>query len=185
MYNHPNSHIDQRSLLKQCGPRTSELANQVAMQGAGHAEFGRLSSAMCWDAMLICAGLAQGVYCEELHSACDSGRNMLTIIPNGFNYGRVFDLKARVVSSMADLLGTVMPGSFIGFIGTDNRLGHAMIYIGDGFGAGNKNDCVFSNGAMAGWQKIDLRRFFTVDAQFNGNGGRRMWARRVEGQTIT
>ena len=128
---------------------------------------------------------SQGVNCEELQSACDSGRNTLTIIPDGFHYGRVFDWKTRDVSSMVELLGTVKPGSFIGFIGADNRLAHAMIYIGDGFGAGNKNDCVFSNGMNIGWQKIDLRRFFTVDAQWNGNGSRRMVARRVEGQAIT
>jgi hypothetical protein len=182
MYLQPNSHIDQRSLLKQCGPRTSELANQVAMGGFDHAEFARLSNPMCWDSMLLCAGLAQGVYCEELQSACDSGRNNLTIM-NKTHYGRVFDYKTREVRSMVELLGTVKPGSFIGFIGADNLMAHAMIYIGDGFGAGNKNDCVFSNGLNIGWQKIDLRRFFTIDAQ--RNAGRKMVARPVEGQSIT
>jgi hypothetical protein len=182
MYLQPNSHIDQRSLMTECGKRTSALANEVAMEGFGHAEFARLSNPMCWDSMLLCAGLAQGVYCEELQSACDSGRNNLTIM-NKTDYGRVFDWKTREVRSMADLLGTVQPGSFIGFIGADNQMAHAMIYIGDGFGAGNKNDCVFGNGWNVGWQKIDLRRFFTVDAQ--RNAGRRMVARRVEGQAIT
>ena len=85
-------------VMAECGKRTSELANRVAMEGFGHAEFARLSNPMCWDSMLICAGLAQGVNCEELQSACDSGRNNLTIM-NKTGYGRVFDLKTFVKRS--------------------------------------------------------------------------------------
>jgi hypothetical protein len=51
---HPNSNIE-RSVMAECGIRTSALAGQVAMQGSGHLDYVRLSSAMCWDAMLICA----------------------------------------------------------------------------------------------------------------------------------
>ena len=183
MYLHPNSHIDHSALLTECGNRTAALADQVAMQGAGHAEYGRLSGAMCWDSMLICACLAQGVNCQELQSACDSGRISISpAIMDSDNYDRVFDLETRDVTSVNDLLNAVTPGSFIGFVRPNNQLGHAMIYIGDGFGAGNKNDCVFSNGSIIGWERLDLRDFFGVDAQ--SNAGTRMVARPVEGQVF-
>jgi hypothetical protein len=98
------------------------------------------------------------------------------------HYERVFDAKMRDIASVAELVGTVMPRSFIGFIGANNRMVHAMIYIGDGFGGGNKNSCVFSSGKHVGWERLDLRGFFGVDAQMNAR--RRMVARAVEGQII-
>jgi hypothetical protein len=182
MYIHENSHIDHSALATQCGSRTAALADQVAMQRAGHAEYGRLSGAMCWDSMLICACLAQGVNCQELQSACDSGRISLSpAIIDSDSYDRVFDLETWNVTSVNDLLN-VTPGSFIGFIRPNNQLGHAMIYIGGGFGAGNKNDCVFSSGSIIGWEKLDLRDFFGDDAQ--RNAGTRMVARPVECQVF-
>ena len=115
MYLHPNSDI-QRSVMTECGVRTSALAGQVAMQRDVHPEYGRLSIPMCWDSMLICACLAQGVNCEVLQSACDSGPTSRSLgIMDSDNYDRVFDSKTRDITSVADLVGTVMPGSFIGF----------------------------------------------------------------------
>jgi hypothetical protein len=100
-----------------CGPRvfprlrggvrkfgTAALADQVATQGAGHAEYGRLSGAMCWDSMLICACLAQGVNCQELQSACDSGRISISpAIMDSDSYDRVFDLETRNVTSVDEV----------------------------------------------------------------------------------
>lgn len=173
MYSQPNSHIDH-------GEHTAAIAFQIATQ-AGHVEYSRLSSAMCWDAMLRCAWLANGVNCTDLDFACRSGGCSFSIISSA-NYDRVFDAETQNITSVAQMLDTVMPGSFIGFVRPTNMLGHAMIYTRDGYGAGNKNDCVFASGSPYGWEIIDLRKFFEEDAA--GNPGTRMIARAVECQVI-
>jgi hypothetical protein len=181
VHNLPNSPLDHDALTTACGQRTADLALAVATQ-TGHPEYSLLSSAMCWDAMLLCAGIAQGVNCADLQPYCDSRRIGFNII-NRHNRRRVFDeASTQDITSVAQMLNTVTPGSFIGFIRPNDEIGHAMIYIGNGFAAGNKNDCVFSAGSMFGWERLDLRDFFGVDAARNPGTG--MVARPVEGQVF-
>jgi hypothetical protein len=179
MYNLPNYNIESH-LGAGYGERTATLAREAANQQ--HSQlYLRLSSCMCWDAMLICAGLAQGVRNARLEHACENNINMLQIITSAV-YTRVFDQLTYDVTSEQQL-ANVAPGSFLGFIDTNtNQIAHAMIYVDGGRGAGNKNDCVFTKGASVGWELIDLKAFFGADRERNRH--RKMVARPVTGQQI-
>ena len=77
-------------------------------------------------------------------------------------------------------------GAMIGFINTSDhmRLRHAMIHVGDGWGAGNKNDCILRKGHSVGWERLDMAAFFLADKGHNNNGTTRMIYQPVTGQTI-
>jgi hypothetical protein len=180
MYHFPNVNIgDNANRTANPGNRTAVLARNATDRQ--HKLYNWLSACMCWDAMLICACLADGVRNSGLKDACQKEKVMLTII-NSRQYQRVFDRQTYDVAS-EDQINGIDPGSFLGFINqNDNTLAHAMIYIGSGCGVGTKNDCVFTSGAPVGWEVIDLRAFFTTDSHRNSH--RKMVARPVEGQTI-
>jgi hypothetical protein len=143
----------------------------------------KFSACMCWDAMLLCAWLAGGIDSQEIDSAVKMRRETLMSIVRSDSYGRVFDHRTVNVSSANDLLNQVAEGSFLGFIDRNGRLVHAMIYVGNGMGAGCKNGCVFS-GSSEAWETMDIRRFFGDDRNINGNASRRLVARAVNGQRI-
>jgi hypothetical protein len=107
---------------------------------------------------------------------------------NGLSYASIFGndpLTNRLVDSAARLM--LLPkGAFVGFVNLhdQNRLRHMMIQTGNGWGCGNKNDCVLSAGHAIGWERLDMGTLFCRDAQYNRNGGTRMIYCPVDGQTI-
>jgi hypothetical protein len=176
----PSSQIEE-----DCGQRAAKLADRIAQKKSGN-KYALLSAAMCWDSMLICATLAQAVTCEEVSNGIAGRNTNFNLVTNsGRTYDRVFDTARTFEVQNEAGLDNIPPGSFIGFIdGNENRVRHAMIYIGGGLAAGNKNDCVLSAGSMIGWEKLDLRPFFGADATLPHNVGTYMVCRPVEGQTI-
>jgi hypothetical protein len=112
-----------------------------------------------------------------------SGFNIVT----AQNFNRMFGNTgpSRTVHSVAELRA-LPTGCFIGFIleGLHPQLRHVMLHVGNGWGAGNKNDCIFRSGRPAGWERLDLAAFFQADAQFERNRWTRMVYAPVTGQTI-
>jgi hypothetical protein len=98
-----------------------------------------LSALMCWDAVARCMELAGTM----IHPKTIRG-----------------DLYAHVVSSDDPTIGDrgtmqhVPQGAFIGFFDGD-RLIHAMIGVGYGMAAGNKNACIGIGGPV-GWEILNL-----------------------------
>jgi hypothetical protein len=140
---------------------------------------------MCWDAMLYCAWAANGINCANVNQAA-SGFGVVT--NNGLNYARIFaaaPFAGRVVRTAMELMN-LPQGAFVGFVNqNDNfRLRHAMIHVGEGFGTGNKNDCIFRAGHAIGWERLDMGAFFFADRDHNGNGGTLMVYQPVTGQTV-
>jgi len=118
------------------GKIAAQIARDAAT-GKGQ-DYLQLSAMMCWDAVVECqikAGVAK---------------------PNSIefnNYKHVISLNDTPVTGV-DEMRRVPQGAFIGFFEGD-RLIHAMMATGAGFGAGNKNACL-GIGNPVGWEILDL-----------------------------
>ncbi len=110
-----------------------------------------LSGLMCWDAV---------VYCQVA-----AGRLPPAAITIG-NHGEVISEDDTRVTTSAGMRA-VPQGAFIGFFDV-GRLMHAMIAVGHGLAAGNKNECI-GIGAPVGWEILDLAN--RIDWNADGTAG--------------
>ena len=172
------------------GNRAANLAVSAATHpqnnaGVVLAVYLKLCALMCWDAALYCAWAASSINSTSISQAAGA---FGVVQNNGLSYAAIFGvdpLTRRSVDSAAKLM--LLPkGAFVGFVNLQdqNRLRHVMIHTGNGWGCGNKNDCVLSAGHTTGWERLDMAAFFLKDAQYNGNGNTRMIYFPVQGQTI-
>lgn len=97
---------------------------------------------MCWDAV---------AYCQVQAGRPDPGD--ITVD----NHDGVISAVDPVVADQGEMQH-VPQGSFVGFFEGD-RLIHAMICVGAGMAAGNKNACI-GVGSPIGWEILDLGPFF-------------------------
>jgi hypothetical protein len=179
--------IDLIPVGKDPAERTRLLGDRM---GAAHADFmagtlagpeltlfQSLSSMMCWDAALYCAWSAKGIECKNIKMVYDWGGTVVS----GNEFGRVFPEPRKTVASTDDL-EKIPSACFIGFLRPNGVMGHVMLSTGKGFGVGNKNDCVLSDGDKPGFQRLDLRHFFGKDA--GKNAGTKMIYAPITGQNI-
>lgn len=133
------------------GQYAASVARACAANPSSH-EYMMLSSLMCWDAVVHVAMLA-GVVSE---SKAKSIRGNTIVDPA--------NPRVRTAAEMA----SVPEGDLLGFF--EDRKGvwtmiHAMIAVGGGSAAGNKNDCIGA-GRAVGWEVLDLASRLT----WNGSG---------------
>lgn len=110
-----------------------------------------LGSLMCWTAVIQCAELA-GVLNKSQATVMNSritAEHWTEFLPPD----------APRVDSKYELQ-KVPTGSFLGFFRYDDghqrmELIHAMIYLGNGWAAGTKNQCI-GLGSPNGWESVDL-----------------------------
>ena len=115
-----------------------------ATTNKGTQEYMMLSSLMCWDAVMHCALLA-GVINEAKYKA---------------SKGRPATLANTADPQVPDAGGMVNLPAGHAIVFYENKNGtwvaiHAMVSVGGGRAAGNKNDCV-GVGASVGWEVLDL-----------------------------
>lgn len=123
------------------GHKAAQIARDAATGGMTPT-YRLLSSKMCWDAV---------VHCQVRAGRVDPGS--ITVD----NHGGVISSDDHVVADHG-AMQHVPQGSFIGFFDGD-RLIHAMICVGAGMAAGNKNACIGVGGPI-GWEILDLSSFF-------------------------
>ncbi len=100
-----------------------------AARGGG-TYFTALSAQMCWDAVATCQNRPPGRYIEETDTAIQN----------------------------VDELRNIPEGATIGFFNA-GTLVHAMISLGNGEAAGNKNACI-GMGNPVGWEILDLTQLW-------------------------
>lgn len=92
--------------------------------------FTQLTNQMCWDAVALCQNRPPGRYIDESDRAIQN----------------------------ADALRNIPEGATIGFFNA-GTLVHAMISLGGGEAAGNKNGCI-GMGHDLGWEILDLTQLW-------------------------
>lgn len=132
---------------KSADPRRAGAAVAMAQAATdqNHAQFGNLSSDMCWDAVKRC-----GVAARAIDPNLDA------------QHGLVSPTDHPITSRAA--MENLPAGHAVGFF-EGNRLAHVMLSVGDGHACGNKNSCV-GVGRDIGWESLDLKSL-----QWNGAGG--------------
>lgn len=114
-------------------------------------EFRALSGKMCWTAVIHCAHLA-GVIDVNKHRSLTQPE-----LHGELTYSRlVSENDPQVVDALS--MRSVPEGHAVGFFQKDNNkivMVHAMISLGNGRAAGNKNNCV-GVGKAVGWEILDL-----------------------------
>lgn len=120
--------------LTRSAHQAAEFARNAAGGGAG---FEMLSSQMCWDAVYTC---------QTGQVAVQLGVNVAIDLTD-----------ADVTNANAD---SVPEGATIGFF-RGGHLVHAMISLGNGQAAGNKNACI-GVGSPIGWEILSLRDTLTA-----------------------
>jgi hypothetical protein len=123
--------------------------------------YATLSGMMCWDAALYC----------HVRGAGMRNPGLPLTGPQAERYFSPYDQR---VDGPGDALA-IPPGALIGFFAHRRRqdgssgqtLIHAMISLGDGYAAGNKNDCI-GVGNFIGWERLNLAH----DLAWFGNGVR-------------
>jgi hypothetical protein len=98
-----------------------------------------LSALMCWDAVARCMELA--------------GRPVRPRHISGNTCSHVISIHDQQITDRGTMQG-IPQGSFIGFF-DGGRLIHAMIAVGFGMAAGNKNACI-NLGSPVGWEILNL-----------------------------
>lgn len=107
----------------------------------GSRNLGILGSLMCWDAVYFCAkeaGIINPFRFNQLKQSTQEG----------ILYRSRFSVDSR------SQLISLPPGMFLCFL-AENRVIHAMLSMGNGWAAGNKNLCI-GIGNPGGWEIIDL-----------------------------
>ena len=134
------------------------FAETAAVGGFGHEE---LSGLMCWDAALRCAQKAGCIteFRAKMLAQMDWADDFSDFVA-------ATDTRVQTPDDMRE----VPAGAFLAFIRVDppdrfNRffhinkgrrhIVHAMVSLGDGWAAGNKNSCI-GIGNHIGWEKLDL-----------------------------
>lgn len=113
-----------------------------------------LSTQMCWDAVVTCQVNAGRV---------DPGPVSVD------NHGAVIGTSDTAINNLGEMQH-VPQGSFLGFF-EGTRLVHAMIAVGGGCAAGNKNACI-GLGNPVGWEILDL-----ANLDWGNIGGRNLTLR--------
>jgi len=107
-------------------------------------------------------------------------------VVGGNNWGRVFGgvHGGRMVDDVHQCM-QLPEGRFVGFF-RGTSLAHVMLHTKDGWGAGNKNNCVLSDGHPVGvmWELLDMTQFFLKDKNYNNNEKVDMFHTPIIGQTI-
>lgn len=160
------------------GARVAALAGEAAtglarfmagtLSGVDLLLFQNLSAPQCWDAALYCAWAAKGVECANLRV---NGNPSNFGVTSAQDYSRMFGPAPRPGVATAAQMRAMPAGCFVGFVGHNGDLRHAMLHIGNGIGAGNKSGCVLSdaNGSGFGWEQLDMTHFFGKDQALNSN----------------
>lgn len=139
----------------------------------------KLSSMMCWDAAVYCAWSANAV---DVAGASISSSTFNQISASKFD--TLFGSRTKRIKTRNDFLA-LPAGYFIGFVNeTNGLLRHVMISLGAGQAAGNKSDCVLSDGHSIGWEVLDTSEFFGKDSNLNTNGSTYMIVDKIAGQKI-
>lgn len=134
-------------------------------------EYFNLTALMCWDAVKYCA-LKAGIIDQNKYNRLQG------------KYDLVSPTDQVIVG--ANAMYRLERGNVIGFYWQDNndtKLVHAMISLGKGLAAGNKNDCV-GVGQPVSWEKLDLSNKLnwaddgTIIAPGCGPNGRTLTARK-------
>ncbi len=156
-------------------------AKNNTLNGVDLTLYQRLSSLQCWNSALLCAWAAKGINSTSITlTASEFG------LASNEDHGKIFGPNAvrdKAVRSAAQLLA-LPQGCFIGFVSSTNIFRHCMLHISEGWGAGNKNDCIFRDGHTVGFEKLDLTKFFFADSNHNGNEYTTMVYAPIKGQTI-
>jgi hypothetical protein len=119
------------------GHEAARIARDAATSRT--ALFREFSALMCWDAVARCMELAG----TQIHP-----RRIM-----GESYAHVISQDDPAIADRGTMQ-RVPQGSFIGFFDGD-RLIHAMIGVGFGMAAGNKNACIGIGGPV-GWEILNL-----------------------------
>ncbi len=128
------------------GQQAAEYARRVA-QSIGKPEHNDLSSKMCWDAVLLCLS----------KSGAMSDGEVSAMKPSSDQWANFIRAQDPVVGS-ADAARRVPQGAILGFVDPGSgKLIHAMLSVGAGMAAGNKNSCI-GLGKAVGWELLDLSR---------------------------
>ena len=153
-------------------PEDNYAANFASkMCAVNSTDFSNLTALMCSDAVKYCAFKAGIIDQNKYHRI--QGK-----------YDLVAPTDQMIVG--ANAMYRLERGNVIGFYWqTDNGpiLVHAMISLGNGLAAGNKNDCV-GVGRPLSWEKLDLSCNLkwaddgTINAPGGGPGGRTLTARK-------
>ncbi|GIV59478.1 MAG: hypothetical protein KatS3mg043_0567 [Rhodothermaceae bacterium] len=132
-------------------PSPGHLAAQYARDCATNRNstgYLNLSAQMCWDAVVLCAH-ASGAIDRKTY------QRLQNITATNFSsFVRMID---PIVGDAA-AMRRIPQGSFLGFIEHKNNIPtliHAMIAVGHGLAAGNKNACI-GIGNPVGWEILDL-----------------------------
>lgn len=111
------------------GEKAAQIAEEAANQASGSV-WRALTMLMCWDAVAACQNRAPGRYVETTD---------------------------QVIATQGALRG-IPRGATIGFFKPEGDvLVHAMLSLGGGLAAGNKNACI-GMGAPLGWEILDLNK---------------------------
>ena len=153
-------------------PEDNYAANFASkMCAVNSSEFPNLSALMCWDAVKYCA-LKAGIIDQNKYNRLQG------------KYDLVTPTDRMIVG--ANAMYRLERGNVIGFYWQNNNgpvLVHAMISLGKGLTAGNKNDCVGVGRALS-WEKLDLSSDLnwaadgTIIAPGGGPDGRTLTARK-------
>ena len=113
------------------------------MSSPTSSEYENLRVLMCWDAVKYCA-LKAGIIDQKKYDRLSGNLDLVTLSD--------FAVAGR------DAMYRLEPGNMIGFFWNAPqgfKMVHAMLCVGKGLAAGNKNDCV-GVGHPVGWEILDL-----------------------------
>lgn len=144
----------------------ANYARNVARTGQGE-DYNRLSGRMCWDAVAEVARTAAEAVAGNAQAGAPASRN----VNPRTDLVSTFDPRVDTPEAMRN----VRPGAVLGFFDDGGQLAHVMIATGNGFAAGNKNDCIRPNSgdrtfAPVGFQDINLADSLNWDRNRGGIG---------------
>ena len=121
-------------------PEDGHAANFARkMSSVTSSEYANLSGMMCWDAVMYCA-LKAGIIDQKKFDRLRGDQDLVALT----------DFAVAGQNAMYRL----EPGNVIGFF-EGAQIVHAMLCVGKGLAAGNKNDRV-GVGHSVGWEILDL-----------------------------
>ena len=125
-------------------PEDGHAANFARkMSSPTSAEYINLSGLMCWDAVMYCA-LRAGIIDQRKYDRLHGDQDLVAL--------------SDFAVAGPNAMYRVEPGNAIGFFWSTPQgvtMFHAMLCVGKGLAAGNKNNCV-GIGSMVGWEILDL-----------------------------
>lgn len=130
-----------------------------------NASFGVISKLMCWDAAIYFAFRA---------GLIDTNKYQALVSVNPYAPNNLVGLHDHAAEK-AQEMRQIPAGHIIGYFSLEHRerpeLVHAMVSLGGGHAAGNKNDCI-GIGMPAGWEILDLGglKWVTGQKHFTSQG---------------